>query len=460
MIETFQSISPIDESIIWTGLEASDTTIDQAVNSARTAFKTWSRLSFEERVAIIAPFIEKVKEHKNELAQLLTQETGKMINEAELEIASIINKFKISQKAYEERTSTKITELKTGVLLQVKHKAHGVLAVFGPYNFPLHVTHGHILPALLAGNTIVLKPSEMTPAISEKIIQFWLDSGLPHGVINLIQGKANTGIKLSKHAGLDGLLFTGSSKVGVKLSEQFASSTGKILALEMGGNNPLIVDSEISNLEQAVNIVIQSAFLTSGQRCTCARRLILVDGPHSKDFLDLLITNIQAIKIGNPYDTNNFMGPLISQQKATEIINAQRLYLEHSATSLVSMRALDLGPSYVSPALLAVDQAEDIEYFGPLLKLYRAKNLEEAINIANNTAYGLSACLISDKQENFDFFYQEVRAGIINWNEQSTGASSDAPFGGIGLSGNHRPSAYYAADYCAYPVSSQLRMPS
>ncbi|NQY79465.1 MAG: succinylglutamate-semialdehyde dehydrogenase [Candidatus Caenarcaniphilales bacterium] len=448
----FESVNPSNNEIIWQGAEASEAEVDLAVRKARKAFPEWAKLSMEERATFIEKFLELVKEDKEELAKTLSDETGKVIWEARTEITAMVNKFAISKEAYETRTG-----ITNKGLSYTRHKPHGVIAVFGPYNFPAHIPNGHIVPALLAGNTIVFKPSELTPLISEKVYQLWIKSGLPEGVLNLVQGKANTGIALSKHKDIDGLFFTGSSKTGLILHKQFADTPNKILALELGGNNPLIVN-EVKDIEAAVYLTIQSAFISSGQRCTCARRLILVDTPESQKFLDLLVASSKNIRVGSASDETAFMGPVISEAQASKLLKTQDTLVKKGAKPLLEMNSLsELGSeAFLSPGIIDCTDidTEDEEFFGPLLQVKLVKDFDAAIAEANNTKYGLSAGLLSDSKELYDQFYYGVKAGLINWNNQLTGASSSAPFGGTGLSGNHKPSAFYAADYCAYPVAS------
>ncbi len=462
--EKFSSINPVNGQSIWEGSQAIETEINAAVISARAAFPAWSGLSLEERLSYLEDFIELVKEHKNELAEALCKDTGKAIWECAIEVTSPISKLGISVDAYEDRTGTWLnaerSSLETFVRSNskpdsiVRHKPHGVIAVFGPYNFPIHTPHGHILPALLAGNTLVFKPSELTPYVSELVMELWQQAALPPGVINMVQGKVETGKILSNHPGIDGIFFTGSSRTGTILHQNYAGHPGKILALEMGGNNPLLVH-KVQDIKATVYLIIQSAFITAGQRCTCARRLILIDNAESQKVLDLLIETASKIKIGDPADASNFMGPVISNIQAQKLLEAQAALISKGAKPLLEMKKLSLGDAYVSPGIIdCTGIADDEENFGPLLKVYRVKDWNAAIAKANDTDYGLSSGLISDDEKLYEDFYERIRAGLVNWNNQITGASSAAPFGGVGYSGNHRPSAYYAADYCAYPVSS------
>ena len=463
--EKFSSINPANGQSIWEANAATDMEINAAVNSARAAFPAWSRLSLEERISYLEDFVELIKEHKDELAQALCKDTGKAIWECAIEVTSPISKLSISVDAYHNRTGLMVNgewSADSNLVRNadkpdsiVRHKPHGVIAVFGPYNFPVHTPHGHILPALLAGNTLVFKPSELTPYISEAVMKLWQQVGLPKGVINMVQGKVETGKILSNHPDIDGIFFTGSSRTGTILHQNYAGHPGKILALEMGGNNPLVIH-QVQDIAASVYLIIQSAFITAGQRCTCARRLIMIDNAATQKILDLLVQACSKIKIGDPMDASNFIGPVISSAQAEKLLEAQASLIKKGAKSLLEMKKISLGDAYLSPGIIDCTGVAiaDEENFGPLLKVYRVKDWDAAISKANDTEYGLSSGLISDDEKLYEDFYQRIRAGLVNWNNQITGASSAAPFGGVGCSGNHRPSAYYAADYCAYPVSS------
>jgi succinylglutamic semialdehyde dehydrogenase len=451
------SIDPAKNVVIWSAKSASSAQVNEAVVAARNAFPAWSLMSVDERLVIIKRFAELLGEHKIELAKIIAKETGKPEWETATEVGAMMGKIAISEKAYHERTGTVENAMPQGQAI-IRHKPHGVVAVFGPYNFPGHLPNGHIVPALIAGNTIVFKPSDLTPLVAEFVVQLWEKAGLPNGVLNLIQGQVETGKALASHANIDGLFFTGSSRTGKILHEQFAGHPGKILALEMGGNNPLIV-KDVADVDAAVHDIVQSAFVTSGQRCTCARRLFIQDNAQGDVLLARLLEVTKNIQVGH-YDAEEqpFMGAMISSAAAAGMLSAQQQLLSLGATSLVALEHTEKDTGFVTPGIIDVtaiaNDMPDEEHFGPLLKVIRYTDFDEAIAHANNTSFGLSAGLLSDSKADYDYFLARIRAGIVNWNRPITGASSAAPFGGIGESGNHRASAYYAADYCAYPVAS------
>jgi succinylglutamic semialdehyde dehydrogenase len=454
--EQMQSLDPVSQQSIWTGQAASAAQVELAVEAARAAFPAWATLALSQRIAVLEAFAASLKEHAESLAHCIGEETGKPLWEATTEVASMINKVAISVQSYRERTGEKSAPLADATAV-LRHKPHGVVAVFGPYNFPGHLPNGHIVPALLAGNTVLFKPSEQTPKVAEMTVRCWIEAGLPAGVLNLVQGGRDTGVALAAQPGLDGLFFTGSSGTGEALHQQFAGRPDKILALEMGGNNPLVVE-EVADLDAAVYTIVQSAFISAGQRCTCARRLIVPEGAWGDRLLERLIEVCGQLQVG-AFDQQPppFMGSVISLDAAQTLLDAQAQLLAKGALALLAMTQPDPQSALLTPGLLdvtAVVERPDEELFGPLLQVVRYADFDAALREANATRYGLAAGLLSDSADRYQQFWLHSRAGIVNWNKQLTGAASTAPFGGVGASGNHRASAYYAADYCAYPVAS------
>jgi len=458
----FSKQDPVSGDTLWQGCAASSEQVTAACQAARSAFPAWARQPFAARQAIVERFAVQLENHKTALADCIAQETGKPRWEALTEVTAMINKIAISVKAYHARTG----EQQQGENA-LRHRPHGVLAVFGPYNFPGHLPNGHIVPALLAGNCVVFKPSELTPATAEKTVQLWREAGLPDGVMGLLQGGRETGQALAAEQGIDGLLFTGSAHTGYQLHRQFAGQPEKMLALEMGGNNALIVDDP-ADIDGAVHIAIQSAFITAGQRCTCARRLLVKRGAAGDAFLTRLVEVAGRLQPGAwNADPQPFMGSVISCAAAEKIYAEWQQRVAAGGKILLAMRWPNRQQALLTPGIIdvtAVDNLPDEEVFGPLLTVMRYDDYPQAIQLANQTRYGLSCGLISPSREQFDQLLLEARAGIVNWNKPLTGAASTAPFGGIGASGNHRASAWYAADYCAWPMASlespQLTLPA
>ena len=453
--EPMNSISPYNDEVIWQSDSASVAQVDAAVADARRAFLTWKKTTFAEREALVLRFAELVKQQAESIAEGIAKETGKTMWEARTEAAAMAGKVALSIAAYHERTGQKQRE-SAGNQIVLRHRPLGVMAVFGPYNFPAHLPNGHIVPALLAGNVVVFKPSEQTPAMGELAIKLWQQAGVPDGVINLVQGGRATGVALAESKGIDGLLFTGSANTGHLLHRQFAGQPDKMLALEMGGNNPMVISPHYGDVDAAVYTIIQSAFISAGQRCTCARRLYLPPGDNGDVLLAKLLHATKNIVMGDPFATPApFMGPQISLEAAQGILAAQAHLQSLGGQSLLEAKAGKA--AFVSPGIIdvsAIRELPDEEYFGPLLQVIRYQTLEQAVELANQTRFGLSAGLVTTQDSEWAYFVDHIRAGIVNRNRPLTGASGDAPFGGPGASGNLRPSAYYAADYCAYPMAS------
>ncbi len=435
---------------------------DLAIQSARASSASWAAVSLDEKIIILRRYAELLEANQDKIAQSISADTGKPIWEAKTEAGAMKGKIEISIKAQE----TRCAEFGTGAST-TRFRPHGVVVVLGPFNFPGHLPNGHIVPALLAGNIIVFKPSELTPRTGTLIVEFLLEAGLPPSVIQLIHGDGNVGAHLSGHEGIDAIFFTGSSSTGKRIAAANIHRPGMMIALEMGGNNPLVI-SQIDQIEAACLTIVQSAFITAGQRCTCARRLVVIENENSDVLISRLIEMTRSIQVGSPSDDPApFMGPVISPAAAKEILAAQQKLLARGAEPLLESRLLKEDTAFISPGILDVSNVSgcrDEEIFGPLLQLIRVPDFDAAISEANHTSYGLAAGLLSSDAQEYTRFQNEVHAGLINWNQQLTGASSAAPFGGIGDSGNHRPSAYFAADYCSHPVasmeSSELNLPA
>ncbi|MBI1188746.1 MAG: succinylglutamate-semialdehyde dehydrogenase [Alphaproteobacteria bacterium] len=452
--DAFASRDPAHGDVVWRGAAANADDVDAAMTAARAAFPAWARLPLEERIAIARAFAARLTAHGDAFVRTIARETGKPLWDAKGEHAAMVGKIEISIRAQAERAGARAEAAAFGAA-ELAHRPHGVLSVFGPFNFPGHLPNGHIVPALLAGNVVVFKPSELTPGVAALMCAAWEEAGLPAGVINLVQGGRETGAALLAHDALSGVLFTGSATTGAYIHKLFAGRPDVLLALEMGGNNPLIVWPGAAP-GIAANLAAHSAYSSSGQRCTCARRLIVPDDAFGEAVITELVAIARRIVVG-PWDATPepFMGPLVREDAARRA--------EVFAADLVARGGRVIEPlaregAFVRPGLIDMTGAEaaDEELFGPLLQVFRVRTIDDAIARANATRFGLSAGLISDDAALWERVRIEVRAGVLNWNRPTPGASSAMPFGGPGLSGNLRPSAYYAADYVAYPVASQI----
>lgn len=451
----FRSLNPADGSVIWEGAAAAQTDVDMGMMAARNAFPTWAELPVEHRIELVRHYQSLLTQRRAELAQLISEETGKPLWEAQGEVGTMLAKVDISITAYHERTGVRSVSTQPDTILT--HRPHGVLGILGPFNFPAHLANGHYIPALIAGNSVVLKPSEHTPMVGLFLAALWQEVGLPNGVFTVLNGGGGVGQMVACHSELDVLCFTGSAAVGRQLAHSFGRTPEKLLAMEMGGNNPLILHSA-EDADAAALAIVQSAFATSGQRCTCARRLIVVRSPHTQLIVDRLVDWVGRIRVGRFTESPEpFMGPVISESVAHRLADVLGEW-ERMGGRVLGNRRASVG-AFVYPVMIDVSMISrrgDDEYFGPLLQLIEVESIEDAVREANNTKYGLSSSVFTIDRRVFDFCSRRIRAGIVNWNSPTTGSSSKAPFGGMGWSGNHRPTALYAADYCAYPVVSTL----
>ena len=452
--ERFSSHNPVNGDKVWQGRAADTDDVAEAMAAARLAFPSWSRRPVEERIAIARAFAKAIEKRSDDLARTISAEMGKAAWDAKGEVATIIGKVELSIRAQAERAGAREEKAAFGAMT-LSHHPHGVLAVFGPFNFPGHLPNGHIVPALLAGNCVLFKPSEFTPGVGAIMAEAWEEAGLPAGVLALLHGARDTGAALLDAPGLNGVLFTGSAHTGALIHRKFAGRPDVLLALELGGNNPLIAWPSV-DVGAAANLIAHSAFATSGQRCSCARRLIVPDSAEGSAIVQAVADLAAKIVVG-PADAQPepFMGPLINAQAADRALKMQEGLLAMGAKAVLTLRR---DGAFAYPGVIDVTglSVPDEELFGPLLQVYRVKDFDHALDVANATRFGLSGGLISDDVALWARVKNELRAGIVNWNRPTTGASGAMPFGGPGLSGSLRPSAYYAADYVAFPVATQL----
>jgi len=447
------SYEPATGSEIWRG-KISD--VDAVVKRAQRAWPTWAAQPLSNRMEFVRRFANEVRKDSEKLATMIARETGKPMWEANAEVENVIAKVENSIRAYAERTAQRKLDNAMSGTMAVRHKPHGVMAVLGPSNMPAHLPNAHIIPALIAGNAVVFKPSEKTPATAEMLIRCFNRAGISAAVVQMVVGGAEQGQALVSHDGVDGILFTGSANTGIAINRKLATRPDKIAALEMGGNNPLVV-WDTPKITDAAALIVQSAFTSAGQRCTAARRLIL-----KSSMYDAIISEVKQIAdriiFGAPFDDPApFMGPVIDNISADGLTESFVYLLSNGGKAIKHLVRPDDKLPFLSPSIIdttAMKERPDVELFGPILQVIKVDDLDEAIAEANNTRFGLAASLIGGSPQDYNRFWANIRAGIVNWNRPTISPSHAAPVGGVGLSGNHRPYGHYAADNCAYPVAS------
>jgi succinylglutamic semialdehyde dehydrogenase len=456
----FKDISPADLMDLVMTVNFSHAHVDLAVEAARKAYLPWARLSFDERKTYLLRLKEVFETNKEEMAVAIARDSGKpkweAINEANTLISKIDITLNFSMKLVAEE---RIANALPGVEGVVRHKSRGVMAVIGPFNFPAHLPNGHIIPSLATGNTVVFKPSEQTPMVGQVMAKCYEQAQFPPGVFNMIQGDGESGRRLVAHEHVDGILFTGSYEVGLKIKQETMNHYWKILALEMGGKNATVVwdDAEI---DKAIYETLIGAFMSSGQRCSGTSRVILHDKIADK-FTDRFYEAAKKLTIGH-WKEDPFMGPLINEAAVEKYIRFQEIAKRENCESLMRGKQLDLKTKgyYVTPSINLVNKFDPnsiyqkSEIFGPNVAIYRTSDFDHALKIVNSTGYGLAMALFSKDRELYDKALLEARVGLLNWNRTTNGASSRLPFGGMGKSGNDRPSAHFAIQYTTVPVAS------
>ncbi len=430
--------------------------VDEAVAAARLAWSAWARCGAPARAELVGALRRALEARRDAFASTITREVGKPLWEARAEVEAALNKIDVTLRDGLALVAPR--ELGSRAL-RYAFKPHGVAAVLGPFNFPLHLVHGHVVPALLTGNTVIVKPSELAPGIGQLYAECFEAAGFPAGVFNLVQGGAQTGARLAAHPDVDAVMLTGSDAAGQAIKRATLDQPHKLLALELGGRNPAIVLAD-ADLEKAVHDVLWGAFVTSGQRCS-GTAVALVERSLFDAFVARAVDVLDHLRVGDPLQDNVFMGPLISEQAAERFLLQLSLAEQAGVRALRAPKRLDVSPrgAYVAPSMHHIEKVRGLTYereelFGPNLALEVVDDLDHAVARANASPYGLSASVMTRDPSRFEHAWTELRYGCVNWNAATCGASSRLPFGGTRRSGNHRPAALFSTLYCTYPVAT------
>jgi RHH-type proline utilization regulon transcriptional repressor/proline dehydrogenase/delta 1-pyrroline-5-carboxylate dehydrogenase len=431
-----------------------------AVTAAKDAQPSWSSLSFDERWAALVRFRAVIEARKESLADAIVQEIGKIRSEARTEIQTLLGRFDITAGVIK-------SDLRDGPLPGFPNEAlrwhpHGVVGVIGPFNFPLHLCHAHVIPALLLGNTVVMKPSEIAPLCGIRYAEAAHEARLPAGVLNVVQGRGATGAALVAHPDVHGLAFTGSYHVGRRIAEAALDRPEMLVALEMGGKNTAIV-CEDADLRQAAHEIVVGGYLTTGQRCTCTDR-VLVHRSKARALVDALRPLVASLVFGDPDDPRAFAGPLATESGRDKLEHAMRAAESRGAEPSAEGQRLPggffrTGSFHVLPdGVHEIPGYTDVELFGPDLGIETFEDDAEAIALVNGSPYGFANSVFTPDDRRFDRYYRETRVGILNRNRSTNQASPRLPFGGTGRSGNFRPAGSFAARNLAIPVAVQTNV--
>jgi succinylglutamic semialdehyde dehydrogenase len=432
----------------------------QAVEAARKAYLPWAHMGLEKRKQYLQRLKEVFLAKAPELAEIIARETGKPLWESKTEAANLANKIDITlNHSLKLVAEEEVKDALPGISGFVRFKPRGVMAVLGPFNFPAHLPNGHIIPSLITGNTVIFKPSDKTPGVGQWMAQAFAAADFPPGVFNMVQGMAEVGKRLVAHESVDGILFTGSYEVGLKIKQDTLNHFWKILVLEMGGKNATVVWDD-ADIKKAVYESLIGSFMTAGQRCSGTSRIIL--HPKIKDvFIDRFYSAAKKLKIGHWRD-EPFMGPLISADAVEKFIRFQEIAKREGAESLMRGKALTVDKEgyYVTPSINMVNAFDPksvyqkSEIFGPNVAIFTTDSFDEALRINNSSGFGLVMALFTKKRELYEQALIEAQVGQLNLNRTTNGASSKLPFGGMNKSGNDRPSAHFAVQYTTVPISS------
>lgn len=438
--------------------------VDYAVASAAKAFPAWRKTSFAEKAQYLKKYQEALAKRAEELTEAISREMGKPTWESKSEVTAMMGKVDITlADGMKYIADVEIPEIMPQTFAAIRFKPHGVMAVIGPFNFPGHLPNGHIVPALASGNTVVFKPSEKTPMVGQIMAECMLEAGFPAGVFNMVQGEKEVGRRLCIHSDVDGVLFTGSYDVGLRIKQDTMQQYWKILALEMGGKNSAIVWNDV-DLDYAVHETLVGAFVTTGQRCSCTSR-IYVHEQVVDAFVKKFHERAKAFKIGHPADSV-FMGSLIDQSSVDRYLKFLGIAAREGCDVIMRGKRLEteMNGHYVSPSICVVKDSSlehakksvylQTELFAPNVSITPVNDLDQTISLVNSTEYGLVCSVFTKNKAVYEKCLDSARVGLLNWNRSTVGASSRLPFGGLGKSGNHFPSGVLAGRYCAYPVST------
>lgn len=455
-----KDVSPADLSDVIMNVPYKNDHVEMACTAAKKAYPAWASLTLEQRKKYLLRLKELFETHTDQMAQLIARDTGKPLWDSMTEAKNLANKIDITiNHSLKLVAEDRFANALPGVDGVVRYKPRGVMAVVGPFNFPAHLPNGHIIPALLVGNTVVFKPSEQTPAVGQFYAQMIEKAEFPAGVFNLVQGEGEAGRRLVAHENVDGILFTGSYEVGLRIKQETLTHYWKILALEMGGKNATVV-WEDADIDKAIYETLIGAYMSSGQRCSGTSRVILHD-KIADEFTERFYQAAKKLTIGH-WSKNPFMGPLINAGAVEKYVRFQEIANRENCESLMRGKSLDLEYKgyYVTPSIHLVKKYDPnsvyqkSEIFGPNVAIMKSSDFDQTLEMVNSSGYGLVMALFSKNQDLYQKALLEARVGLLNFNRTTNGASSRLPFGGMGKSGNDRPSAHFAIQYCTVPVAS------
>ena len=460
--KTIKKTSPANGNHSLWELSINTDHVNPVVESAQKGFQTWRQLSFEKRGNFLKAYKKIVVEKREEIARAIALETGKPLWESLTEATALGSKVDITLGASLERIANQSFEnILPSTRGEIYHRPIGPTLIIGPFNFPCHLANGQILCALIAGNSIIFKPSEKTAYSGQLLVECFQKAGFPEGVINLIQGDASVVTPFLKAKPIKGIFFTGSKEVGKTILKNTYEDLSKLVALELGGKNTTIVHND-APYDLALAELLKSCFLTAGQRCT-STSMIAIHRSIAEQFIKSFSTLSQKIIIDHPINSAAppFMGPLIDEKSMANYLNFMKMAQDEGFNEVLEGKAIKRAfpGHYVTPSIHYKDKLDTqsvflkSEIFGPNTTFIPYDHIEEAIAIANIPDYGLACSVFTKDDAIFTHCASSIDTGLINHNRPTIGASAQLPFGGIKNSGNYRPAAVSMIDSCVYPQS-------
>lgn len=446
--KTIDSVNPANTSeIIGTVPSSGKEDVDRAIDAAKAAFPAWRAMPAPKRGEILFHAAELIGRHKDELGRLVTREMGKILPEGLGDVQEAIDMaYYMAGEGRRLSAETVPSELYAKDCKSVRSPI-GVFALITPWNFPTAIPAWKIFPCLIAGNTAVFKPSSYTPVCATRLVQLIQEAGLPPGVLNMVHGTGDaTGEYLATHAGIDGVSFTGSSAVGEKLAK-LCGGLDKEISCEMGGKNPIIVMDD-ARLDLAVEGALWGGFGTSGQRCTAASRVIVHQTVYDR-FIEMFVSAAKKLKVGDGLLPSTHMGPVINEGQMKKVLDYIEIGKKEGARLALGGNVMADGgfgkgffiePTIFTDVTPRMRIAQE-EIFGPVVAILKAKDLVDAINIANNVQYGLSSAIYTQDVNNTAIAERDLDAGIVYINAPTIGAEIQLPFGGTKKSGLGRKEA-------------------
>ncbi|HEY6873486.1 MAG TPA: aldehyde dehydrogenase family protein [Geobacteraceae bacterium] len=444
----FGSLNPADiRRTVATAPLSSTGDVDRAVAAARAAFPIWRRLPTPQRGEILFRAAELISREKERLGKLVTSEMGKVLAEGLGDVQEAIDiAFYMAGEGRRLQGETVPSELPDKDCKSFREPL-GVVAQITPWNFPVAIPAWKLFPALICGNTVILKPSSDTPACAAALVEILEKAGIPPGVVNLVHGSGEMmGEYLAIHSGVDAVSFTGSSTVGEKL-EGMLGKIHRPLATEMGGKNAIIIMDD-ANLTLALEGVLWGGFGTSGQRCTAASRLVVHDKVYD-EFIGMLSEAAARLRLGDGLKSDTDVGPIINERQHRKVLDYIRTGMNEGARLVTGGKPVTAGACahgyFIEPTVFAdVTPTMRIareEIFGPVVSAIKCADLDEAIRIVNGVGYGLSSAIYSRDVNKTARAEHDLETGIVYVNASTIGAEIQLPFGGWKHSGSGHPEA-------------------